>query len=151
MSNDSIQDQRYQAIEEIFDLFDSDNLGYVEIKDSLKILASIGKKLDIEDENDFLTIVDPNNEGRVTKDNFMKGVETMFTIPKDFLQEVEEAFKFFDRDGKGKISCKLLKNLLVNNTKEYTAEQVDELFKTLGLDNDGDINIKQFINEWKFQ
>ena len=75
----------------------------------------------------------------------------MFTIPKDFLQEVEEAFKFFDRDGKGKISCKQLKNLLVNNTKEYTEEQVDELFKTLGLDNDGDINIKQFINEWKFQ
>ena len=36
-------------------------------------------------------------------------------------------------------------------TKEYTEEQVDELFKTLGLDNDGDINIKQFINEWKFQ
>ena len=75
----------------------------------------------------------------------------MFTIPKDFLQEVEEAFKFFDRDGEGKISCKQLKNLLVNNTKEYTAEQVDELFKTLELDNDGDINIKQFINEWKFQ
>jgi len=111
----------------------------------------IGKKLDLEDENDFLNLVDPNNSGRVTKDSFIKGVEEMFTIPKDFLQEVEDAFKFFDRNGEGKVSCKELKNLLVKNSKEYTEEEVDELFKTLGLDINGQIHIKQFINEWKFQ
>ena len=121
------------------------------IKDSLKILASIGKKLDIEEENDFLSLVDPKNDGKVTKENFIKGFEEMFTIPKEFLQEVEEAFKFFDRNGEGKVSCKELKNLLVRNSKEYTEEEVDELFKSLGLEIDGYINIKQFINEWKFQ
>ena len=145
------QQERMDLIDEIFDLFDSENLGYVEIKDSLKILASIGKKLDLEEENDFLSLVDPKNEGRVSKDNFIKGVEEMFTLPKDFLQEVEQALKFFDRNGEGKVSCKELKNLLVKNSKEYTEEEANQLFKTLGLEEDGYINIKQFINEWKFQ
>ena len=151
MSLLSFQEDRINLIEEIFDLFDSENLGYVEIKDSLKILASIGKKLDIEDENDFLSLVDPKNEGRVSKENFIRGVEEMFTLPKDFLEEVEDALKFFDRNDKGKVSCKELKNLLVRNSKEYTEKEVDELFNNLGLDIDGYINIKQFINDWKFQ
>ena len=151
MSLLSFQEDRINLIEEIFDLFDSENLGYVEIKDSLKILASIGKKLDIEDENDFLSLVDPKNEGRVSKENFIRGVEEMFTLPKDFLEEVEDALKFFDRNDKGEVSCKELKNLLVRNSKEYTEKEVDELFNNLGLDIDGYINIKQFINDWKFQ
>ena len=75
----------------------------------------------------------------------------MFTLPKDFLEEVEDALKFFDRNDKGEVSCKELKNLLVRNSKEYTEKEVDELFNNLGLDIDGYINIKQFINDWKFQ
>ncbi len=151
MSLENFQEERLKLIDEIFDLFDSENLGYVEIKDSLKILAAIGKKLDIEEENDFLTLIDPQNEGKVTKENFIRGVEEMFTVPPDFLREVEVAFKFFDRNNEGKVSCKELKNLLVRNSNEYKEEDVDELFKILGLDINGHIYIKSFLNEWKFQ
>ena len=151
MSLENFQEERLKLMEEIFDLFDSENIGYVEIKDSLKILAAIGKKLDIEEENDFLTLVDPKNEGRVTKENFIRGVEEFFTVPPDFLREVELALKFFDRNNEGKVSCKELKNLLVRNSNEYKEEDVDELFKMLGLDIDGYIYIKSFLNEWKFQ
>ena len=151
MSLENFQEERLKLIDEIFDLFDSENLGYVEIKDSLKILAAIGKKLDIEEENDFLTLIDPQNEGKVTKENFIRGVEEMFTVPPDFLREVQVAFKFFDRNNEGKVSCKELKNLLVRNSNEYKEEDVDELFKILGLDINGHIYIKSFLNEWKFQ
>ena len=151
MSLENFQEERLKLIDEIFDLFDSENLGYVEIKDSLKILSAIGKKLDIEEENDFLTLIDPQNEGKVTKENFIRGVEEMFTVPPDFLREVEVAFKFFDRNNEGKVSCKELKNLLVRNSNEYKEEDVDELFKILGLDINGHIYIKSFLNEWKFQ
>ena len=151
MSKENIQDERIRLMEEIFDLFDSENLGYVEIKDSLKILASIGKKLEIEDENEFLSKADPKNDGRVTKENFINAVEDMYTIPGEFLRDIEDAFKFFDKDEDGKISCKEFKNILINTTKEYKPEEVDELFKTLDLDIDGYITIKEFINLWKVQ
>ena len=147
----NIQDERIQLMSEVFDLYDQDNEGYVFSKDALKILSSMGRKIDHEDEFEFLAIVDPNNEGRVTKENFLAGVETMYTIPDNFIPEIVDAFKVFDKNKDGKISCQELKNLLVKLTGEYKDKDVDELFKILDLDVDGNITINEFINAWKFQ
>ncbi len=147
----NIQDERIQLMSEVFDLYDQDNEGYVFSKDALKILSSMGRKIEPEDEFEFLAIVDPKNEGRVTKENFISGVETMYTIPDNFIPEITDAFKVFDKDNDGKLSCKEFKDLLVNLTAEYKDKDVDELFKILDLDIDGYITIDQFINAWKFQ
>ena len=94
MSYKNVQDERRRLMSDIFDLFDVENNGYVTSKDTLKILASMGRKLEPEDENEFLTIVDPRNAGRISKQNFLEGVETMFTIPQSYIPEIQEAFEF---------------------------------------------------------
>ena len=147
----NIQEERRRLMNEIFDLFDVDNLGYVSSRDSLKILASMGRKLEPEDQNEFLSIVDPRNEGRITKENFLEGVESMYTIPQTYIPEIEDAFNFFDKDNDGKISCKEFKQMLVKLSDEYKDEDVDELFKIVDLDLDGYISINEFINAYKSQ
>ena len=151
MSKSNIQEERHKLMEEIFDLYDTDHTGYVDIKDSLKMLAAMGKNLDPEDENDFLMVADPNKEGTISKQNFLKAVEVLFTIPDDYLPEIKKAFEFFDKNNNGKIACKDFKKILVKQSKEYTEEEAEELFKTLDLNSDGEININDFINLWKFQ
>ena len=151
MSKAKIQDERHKLMNEIFDLYDTKHTGYVDIKDSLRMLASMGKKLEPEDENDFLMVADPNKEGVISKQNFLKGVEILFTIPDTYLPEIKEAFEFFDKNNNGKISCKDLKKILVKLSKEYNEKEAEELFKTLDLNSDGEININDFINLWKFQ
>ena len=151
MSKTNIQEQRRELMNQIFDLYDTEHVGYVDIKDSLKMLAAMGKNLEPEDENDFLMVADPNKEGTITKQNFLKGVEVLFTIPDSFLPEIKDAFKFFDKNNKGTISCDDFKKLLVKTSKEYTEQEAEELFKTLDLNNKGEINIDDFINLWKFQ
>ena len=151
MSYKNVQDERRRLMSDIFDLFDVENNGYVTSKDTLKILASMGRKLEPEDENEFLTIVDTRNAGRISKQNFLEGVETMFTIPQSYIPEIQEAFEFFDKDNDGKISCKEFKQMLVKLSDEYKEKDVDELFKLVDLDLDGYISINEFINVWKFQ
>ena len=151
MSKNNIQEERRRLMSEIFDLYDIEKTGYVDIKDSLKMLAAIGRKLEPEDENEFLTLADPRKDGRVSKQNFLDGVESMYTIPDDYIPEIKEAFNFFDKDKDGKISSKEFKNMLVKVSKEYQEKDVDELFKILDVDADGYINIDEFINLWKFQ
>ena len=151
MSKKNIQEERQKLMNEIFDLYDTDHTGYVDIKDSLKMLAAMGKNLEPEDENDFLMVADPNKEGVISKQNFLKGVEILFTIPDTYLPEIKDAFEFFDKKNNGKISCKDFKKILVKQTKEYTEKEAEELFKTLDLNSDGEININDFINLWKFQ
>lgn len=147
----NIQEERRQLMNELFDLYDSDNYGYVSNKEALRILASMGRQLEPDEENDFLGIVDPRNEGRVTKENFLTGVETMYTIPQTYIPEIVEAFKVFDTDNDGKLSCKEFKQMLVTLTDEYKDRDVDELFKIVDLEPDGYISIEEFINAWKFQ
>ena len=151
MSKTSIQDERHKLMNEIFDLYDVEHTGYVDIKDSLKMLAAMGKKLEPEDENDFLMVADPKKEGVISKENFLKGIEILFTIPDTYLTEIKDAFEFFDKKNNGKISCKDFKKILVKQSKEYTEQEAEELFKTLDLNSEGEININDFINLWKFQ
>ena len=151
MSKKNLQEERRKLMIQIFELYDFEKNGYVEIKDSLKMLAAMGRKLDPEDENEFLTLADPRKDGRISKQNFIDAIETMYTIPDDYIPEIKDAFNFFDKDNDGKISCKEFKSLLVKLSKEYQDKDVDELFKALDLDVDGYINIDEFINLWKFQ
>ena len=151
MSKKNIQEERQKLMNEIFDLYDVDHAGYVDIKDSLKMLAAMGKNLEPEDENDFLMVADPDKKGVILKQNFLKGVEILFTIPDDYLPEIKNAFEFFDKNNNGKISCKDFKKILVKQSKEYTEEEAEQLFKTLDLNSEGEININDFINLWKFQ
>ena len=149
-----IQEERRKLMDEVFDLYDPDNLGYVFSKDALKILSAMGRVLDPEDETDFLQMIDPKNEGRVTKNNFLAGVEAMYTIPDNYMPEITEAFKVFDAEKNGKILVKDFKNLLLNLSGEYKEQDIKNLFDILGIDiNDEDkyINIEEFINAWKFQ
>ena len=151
MSKNNIQEERRRLMSEIFDLYDTEKTGYVDIKDSLKMLEAMGRKLEPEDENEFLMLADPRKDGRVSKQNFLDGVESMYTIPDDYIPEIKEAFNFFDKDKSGKISSKEFKNMLVKVSKEYQEKDVDELFKILDVDADGYINIDEFIDLWKFQ
>ena len=151
-----IQEERRKLMDEVFDLYDRDNLGYVFSKDALKILSAMGRVLEPEDETDFLSMIDPKNEGRITKNNFLAGVEAMYTIPDNYMPEITEAFKTFDKNNDGKILVKDFKNLLMNLSGEYKLKDVEDLFNILGIDiNDESdsnyINIDEFINVWKFQ
>jgi len=151
-----IQEERRKLMDEVFDLYDRDNLGYVFSKDALKILSAMGRVLEPEDETDFLSMIDPKNEGRITKNNFLAGVEAMYTIPDNYMPEITEAFKTFDKNNDGKILVKDFKNLLMNLSGEYKLKDVENLFNILGIDiNDESdsnyINIDDFINVWKFQ
>ena len=149
-----ILDERRIFMIVVFDSYDPDNLGYIFSKDALKILAAMGRVLEPEDETDFLSMIDPKNEGRVTKKNFLEGVEAMYTIPDNYIQEITKSFKVFDKNENGKILVKDFKKLLLELTGEYKEKDVQELFNILGIDINDDnkeISIVDFINTWKFQ
>ena len=146
-----IQEERRQLMNELFDLYDRKNYGYVSNKEALRIVSAMGRQIEPDEENDFFSVVDPRNEGKVTKENLLAGVETMYTIPQMYIPEIAEAFKVFDTDNDGKLSCKEFKKLLVTLTDEYKEKDVNELFKIVDLEPNGYITIEEFINAWKFQ
>ena len=152
MSNQNdLQEERRKLMKEVLDLYDPDNEGYVKSRDIAKILRAMGRTLEDDDEQNFLQAADPDNSGKISKVNFLATVEAMFSLAKEEVNELLEAFKVFDLKNTGKISVKNFKKVLTDIGQEFSEEEVDDILKYIDIDRDGNINIKDFIQIWKFQ
>ena len=152
MSNQNdLQEERRKLMKEVLDLYDPDNEGYVKSRDIAKILRAMGRTLEDDDEQNFLQAADPDNSGKISKDNFLATVEAMFSLAKEEVNELLDAFKVFDLKNTGKISVKNFKKVLTDIGQECSEEEVDDILKYIDIDRDGNINIKDFIQVWKLQ
>ena len=146
-----LQEERRQLMEQVLDIYDPDNEGHVQTKDSSKILKAMGRTLNDGDELNFREMADPDNTGVISKQKFMQTFETLFSLPDENVNELLEAFKVFDVNNTGKISVKNFKNVLVNIGEEFNEQEVDDVLKYIDVDRDGNINIRDFIEVWKLQ
>ena len=146
-----LQDERRKLMKEILDLYDPNNEGYVNSKDTSKILQAMGRTLEEDDEQNFLQAADPEETGKISKENFLATVEALFSLSKDDANELMDAFKVFDINNTGKISVKNLKKILVKINQDFSEEEADDIIKYINVDKDGNINIADFIQNWKFQ
>ena len=147
----SLQDDRRKLMKEILDLFDPNNQGFINSADTTKILQALGRKLEEDDEQNFLQAADPENTGKISKDNFLTTVEALFSLSKDETSELIEAFKIFDINNTGKISVKDFKKILVKIGQEFSEEEANDVINYINVDKDGNINYADFIQVWKFQ
>ncbi len=146
-----LQDERRKLMKEILDLYDPQNEGFVKSEDTPKILQAMGRTLEENEVQNFLKSADPENTGKISKDNFLTTMETIFSLNNDGVNELLDAFKVFDVNNTGKISVKNFKKVLVDVGKNFTEAEADDIIKYINVDKDGNINIEEFIQVWKFQ
>ena len=146
-----LQDERRKLMKEILDLYDPQNEGFVKSEDTPKILQAMGRTLEENEVQNYLKSADPENTGKISKDNFLTTMETLFSLNNDGVNELLDAFKVFDVNNTGKISVKNFKKVLVDVGKNFTEAEADDIIKYINVDKDGNINIEEFIQVWKFQ
>ena len=146
-----LQDERRKLMKEILDLYDPNNEGFINSNDTSKILQAMGRTLEEDDEQNFLQAADPDNTGKITKDNFLATVEALFSLSKDDANDLLEAFKIFDINNTGKISVKDFKKILVKIGQAFSEEEADDIIKYINVDKEGNIDYADFIQNWKFQ
>ena len=146
-----LQDERRKLMKEILDLYDPQNEGFVKSEDTPKILQAMGRTLEENEVQNFLKSADPENTGKISKDNFLTTMETIFSLNNDGVNELLDAFKVFDVNNTGKISVKNFKKVLVDVGKNFSEAEADDIIKYINVDKDGNINIEEFIQVWKFQ
>ena len=146
-----LQDERRKLMKEILDLYDPQNEGFVKSEDTPKILQAMGRTLEENEVQNFLKSADPENTGKISKDNFLTTTETIFSLNNDGVNELLDAFKVFDVNNTGKISVKNFKKVLVDVGKNFSEAEADDIIKYINVDKDGNINIEEFIQVWKFQ
>ena len=145
-----IQEKKEKLINDIFNMYDIENSGKINSGDVRSLLLNMGYQPSNEDIIEFLRLADKTNTGVVSKENFIKALHEKYTIPKNQLEEIKEAFKTFDKDKDGKITFKEFRNILKQFGENINDEEIDKIFKFIDADNNGLIDFDDFVENWKF-
>ncbi len=70
----------------------------------------------------------------------------VYDVPEDELNEYQEAFNLFDKDGSGSISPKEFIKVLKNLGQKISNEEADQIIKELDHDNSGEIDFDEFVS-----
>ena len=77
--------------------------------------------------------------------------EEVYETPESSKEEIIEAFEYFDRDGRGTINKDELRVILTKLGTPMSEEEVDEIFKEAGLDDQPNVNYREFVEYWESQ
>ena len=125
----NIQEERLKLINKIFDMFDLDGDSKIKSNEIRGILSAMGREPTHDNIMDFLFIADNNNTGIIDKENFMKALDEVFSLPEDAVDQAIEAFKFFDVKKNGKINIQVLKDILLKYVDGYSKDDVHNIYQ----------------------
>ena len=151
MSSHSIQEERKQLISDIFDMFDKNEDGTIQANELHSVLESLGRNSNEDDVKQFLMKLDVNENGVISKDEFMSAVDEIYSFPQSTVDEVVQAFQIFDINGSGKITVDEMKTILLKFTNEFNEDDVNAIFELIDVDQDGKVSYAEFADIWKFQ
>ena len=77
--------------------------------------------------------------------------EETYESPETNKEEIIEAFEYFDRDGRGTINKDELKIILTKLGTPMSEEEVNEIFREAGLDDQPTVNYREFVEYWESQ
>ena len=141
--NNSIN-EREKELKEYFEMFDRDKDGSINEKELGNILRSLGHDPTDQDLSEMINEVDNNSDSKIEFDEFCKIMNNKLK-QNDAEQELIEAFKIFDRDGKGLISENEFKHIMLSLGEKISEEELEEMMKKADPEKKGFVNYKQFV------
>ena len=141
--NNSIN-EREKELKEYFEMFDRDKDGSINEKELGNILRSLGHDPTDQDLSEMINEVDNNSDSKIEFDEFCKIMNNKLK-QNDAEQELIEAFKIFDREGKGLISENEFKHIMLSLGEKISEEELEEMMKKADPEKKGYVNYKQFV------
>lgn len=134
-----------EEIQEAFALFDPEETGSVPIKDLPTAMRAMGINPTEADMLDIITDVDPENTGLISYQDFQ-----VLMFKKLYSTEAEEDLKdslrAVDKEGKGFVAPSDLRSVLINLGEKLTDEEIEEMIREVGTNNEGNIDYNHFLS-----
>ena len=142
---DNLTDQQIIEFREAFQAFDKDGNGSITTKELGTVMRSLGQNLSEAEIKEMIDIVDEDKSGTI---DFQEFLHLMFRKMKiiDKEEELLDAFNILDKDGNGKISKYELRYIIMSTESGLTEEEIEDFIKTIGIDEDGNVDLQDFIN-----
>jgi calmodulin len=162
---DPIPEEALAEIEEMFDLFDKNQDGKIDLSEIEAVFISLGQHPTPEELSHLILAhkrplqnpAPPAKENEIPKIEEQLDAQREFVSKQEFIKmmavyinngmrqdTVQEAFRVFDRDGDGGISRDELRETLLRLGENPNDNELDEMFQEADTNGDGKIDYEEF-------
>ena len=142
---DNLTDEQIIEFREAFQAFDKDGNGSMTTKELGTVMRSLGQNLSEAEIKEMIDIVDEDKNGTIDFQEFLHLMaRKMKIIDKE--EELLDAFNILDRDGSGKISKYELRYIIMSTDSKIKGDDIEDIIKTIGTDEEGKIDLQDFID-----
>ena len=142
---DNLTDEQIIEFREAFQAFDKDGNGSITTKELGTVMRSLGQNLSEAEIKEMIDIVDEDKNGTIDFQEFLHLMaRKMKIIGKE--EELLDAFNILDRDGSGKISKYELRYIIMSTDSKIKGDDIEDIIKTIGTDEEGKIDLQDFID-----
>jgi calmodulin len=143
MIDNQLLEEKSREVKEAFDMFDRDKDGKININELSNVMKALGYNLTEKEVSEIMGENDNDNDGK------LKLEEVLFLVNNrskeiDTEDELIEAFRLFDKEGKGYIGIDEIKHLLLMLGESMSNEEIEEIITQADLDGDGKVSYQDF-------
>ena len=129
-----------------FNVYDYNRSGSLNLPEQLNFMQSLGQNPSEEELDAMITGSkdEGNQDGEVTFEEFVKFMSNIMETG-DTNEELEDAFKVFNKSGNGTLTPDELVTVMENLGCQIKLEEAEEIFKEGDKDSDNKINFQEFV------
>lgn len=143
-----ITDEQRQEIKEAFDLFDTDQSGFIDGKELKVAMRALGFEPRKEEVQKMIAEVDIDGSGQIHYEDFVK-LMTVKIMNRDPQEEILKAFRLFASDNPNGITFKDLKRVSRELGEKMSDEELQEMIDEADRNGDGVVDEAEFLRIMK--
>ncbi|CAM9990405.1 unnamed protein product [Ectocarpus sp. 6 AP-2014] len=140
-----LSEEEIEDYKEAFSNFDKDGNGNIDELELGVVMRSLGYSPTNQQLKEMMAKVDTDQSGGISFDEFVAMMQ-LGEVETDFTKEINEAFKFFDKDGDGEVTPAELAEIMRGLGDKLSDDEIELLVKVADKDGDGVISIDEFIS-----
>jgi len=133
-----------------FNRVDKKKCGRISVEDARKIME---KFINYDEISDDESQVLEDEVGSVTKNGEISLQDLVNILSSHLLTSEEDdvirAFKVFDKENTGELSCAEFRHILTNLGDRFNDDEVNEIFREANLTDESTLNYEEFVQFWK--
>ena len=137
------ESEKEEFWKEMFVLFDKEDNNYLTLDLLKKYLSAVGVLIDLKELYKKLEEFDPQKNRQFTFEQIWQNFKDCKVINDE---EIIEAFKAFDKDGK--INKEELKYVMTNLGDKIKDSEAEKLLSKFQVDEQGNLDYKEFLRKY---
>ncbi|MCQ2819953.1 MAG: EF-hand domain-containing protein [archaeon] len=126
-----------------FDKYDADGDGLISAPELRNLMTAVGCPINDAQLQDLINYSDITLEGLISGESFIK-IYNMHSAEPDTDEELEEAFRIFDKDNTGYLTVDSLLRVFRKIDESLREEEILQMIKENDLDHDGKLSYNEF-------